>query len=163
MFFLLLFFTSLFWFTFGSMYGDLILSRKFRYGKYLFYMFLLYGFFEMFYVSQDISKFVRIPHILLGIIGISSIYDTILGENFDQNNHNKIKHCCSFTFFIYLYHEPTLNVVRKLVAFPFHGSSLGFAISYIISPWIFALLAIYMGSFIKKIFPNIYSILVGGR
>ena len=68
-----------------------------------------------------------------------------------------------FTFFVYLYHEPTINIVRKLLAIPFGQTSFSFAFSYLISPWIFIAIAIMTGYVLKKHFPTFYSIIVGGR
>ena len=69
----------------------------------------------------------------------------------------------SFTFFIYLFHEPTLNIVRKLLIFPLGTSSLGFAINYLISPWVFAMLFIGLGWLLRKYMPKVYGVCVGGR
>ena len=63
---------------------------------------------------------------------------------------------CGFTFFIYLFHEPTLNIIRKILIIPFHHSSFGFAFSYLASPWIFAVIWIIIGIGFKRIMPHIY-------
>lgn len=117
---------------------------------------ILETFFTPFYL-------IRIPVILLGIIGFCFLYDFLLGHSFDLSKHHIFEICCSFSFFIYLYHEPTINIVRKIIVLPFHSSSLGFAISYMLSPLVFTFCAICVGILFRKIFPKVYSVLVGGR
>ena len=51
-------------------------------------------------------------------------------KTFSLNKHHYIAIACSFTFFIYLFHEPTLNIVRKLLIVILGRTSLGFAINY---------------------------------
>lgn len=62
-----------------------------------------------------------------------------------------------------LFHEPTLNIIRKLLIIILGHSSIGFAVNYLISPWIFTLLFIIIGFYFKKKLPKLYSICVGGR
>ena len=66
-------------------------------------------------------------------------------------------------FALYLFHEPTLNIVRKLIALPFHHSSFGYAVSYLASPWVFAMVWIIVGMAFKRALPKVYGICVGGR
>ena len=157
------FISSMFWFVLGAVLGSYLLSLKCKYGGLILIAFILLGAVEMLYFPEDISILIGIPAILLGVVGICCSYDIIIGNSFDLNNHNLLKNCCLFSFFIYLYHEPTLNVVRKIIVLPFHSSSLGFAISYMLSPWIFVFCAICVGILFRKFFPKVYSVLVGGR
>lgn len=154
------FVSSLFWFIFGSLYGNLLLSHKWRSGGVCLVIFLFIGILETFFTPFYL---IRIPVILLGIIGFCFLYDFLLGHSFDLSKHHIFEICCSFSFFIYLYHEPTINIVRKIIVLPFHSSSLGFAISYMLSPLVFTFCAICVGILFRKIFPKVYSVLVGGR
>jgi hypothetical protein len=90
-------------------------------------------------------------------------YDYFVNKSFVLKNHYNLSTVCSFTFFIYLFHEPTLNVVRKLLILVLGRSSLGFAVNYMLSPWIFAILFILLGLFCRKYIPRLYSICVGDR
>lgn len=108
-------------------------------------------------------KQVRIPIIALGIVSIWNLYNRIVPITFELKKHKWLAIACQFTFFIYLFHEPTLNIVRKLLVVLLGHSSLGFAINYLVSPWIFACLFILVGYCFKKCLPRIYAVCVGGR
>lgn len=115
------------------------------------------------YHPDEIWGYFRIPIIAIGLISMWTVYDRIVPEVFSLTNYKWLMISCSYTFFIYLYHEPTLNIVRKILVIPFHHSSFGFALSYLLSPWIFATLWILVGLSIKKLIPRIYGVCVGGR
>ena len=100
---------------------------------------------------------------VIGIIGFWNLYNYVVPDDFDLRQNKCFYIACNYTFFIYLFHEPTLNIVRKLLVLPFHQSSLGFAFSYLISPWVFAAIWILVGVGSKTIFPKAYNICVGGR
>lgn len=108
-------------------------------------------------------KYFNIPIILLGMVSIWIVYDKICSNTFDIRNHKALMTVCSFTFFIYLFHEPTLNIVRKIIIIPFRHSYFGFAVGYLLSPWIFALIWIFVGMSFKKGLPRVYNLCVGGR
>jgi hypothetical protein len=91
------------------------------------------------------------------------MYGVIVPQSFFLSSHKWLAKVCGFTFFIYLFHEPTLNIVRKLIVFVLGKNETGYLVSYLISPWIFVLFAVIVGMALKKYVPKIYSIAVGGR
>lgn len=106
----------------------------------------------------------KIPVIFIGIMALWTVYEIAVGNSFYLKQHRYICTACKVHFiFIYLFHEPTLNVVRKLLIFLLGRTSFGFAINYLLSPWIFAILFIFVGLVFKKYLPKIYSVCVGGR
>ena len=109
------------------------------------------------------SSYLKIPITFVGVVAMWSMYDYFVDKSFVLKNHYNLSTVCSFTFFIYLFHEPTLNVVRKLLIIVLGRSSFGFAVNYMLSPWIFAILFILLGLFCRKYIPRLYSICVGGR
>lgn len=98
-----------------------------------------------------------------GIAGVWSIYNYVVSDNFRLKRHRWLSVVCGFTFFVYLFHEPTLNIVRKLLVLPFGHSSIGFAGSYVASPLLFTLVFVLVGMAFKKMLPRVYAICVGGR
>lgn len=105
----------------------------------------------------------RIPIILLGISGVWGLYDMIMGKNFCLSQHRWLATACNFTFFIYLFHEPTLNIVRKLLVVIIGKNTIGYLVSYLLSPWIFIIVLIPVAAFFKRHFVSIYKVCVGYR
>lgn len=108
-------------------------------------------------------EYFRIPIIALGIISVWNLYNRSVAPSFELKRHKWLCIACQFTFFIYLFHEPTLNIVRKLLILVLGDTSIGFTLNYLISPWIFASLFIIVGYYFKKFLPHIYAVCVGGR
>ena len=149
----------MFWF----LAGDIFLIKLENIKNIRYYIaFLLISTIELIYPSPRWSYF-QIPIIALGVISIWNIYNRLVTNSFILKKHKWLYIACQFTFFIYLFHEPTLNIIRKILIIPFHHSSFGFAFSYLASPWIFAVIWIIIGIGFKRIMPHIYSICLGGR
>lgn len=105
----------------------------------------------------------RIPIIMLGIIGAWGLYDVVLGKDFSLSRHQWFATACQFTFFIYLFHEPTLNIVRKLIVVVLGKNEFGYMASYLLSPWIFTVCAVFAGLLFRKYLPRVYDVCTGGR
>lgn len=150
---------GMFWFMFGSCFLDKLSNLK---SVFIPVSFLLLCIVQM-SCPSGYWKYLNIPIIILGMVSIWIVYDKICPKTFDIRDHKVLMTVCSFTFFIYLFHEPTLNIVRKIIIIPFHHSSFGFAVSYLLSPWIFAFICIIVGMAFKKVLPRVYNICVGGR
>ena len=95
-------------------------------------------------------KYVQIPIIVLGIISIWNIYNRLVPVSVELQRHRLLYIACQFTFFIYLFHKPTLNIVRKLLIPVLGHTSAGFALNYLVSPWIFAIIFIFVGYFLEN-------------
>lgn len=150
---------GMFWFVFGLCFLDKMSNIK---SIYVPIVFLVFCIFEMLYPSACWG-YAKIPIIVIGIVSIWILYDMVCPDGFDIKRHYLLLTACGYTFFIYLFHEPTLNIVRTLLVIPFHNSGFGFAFSYLVSPWIFAIIWIMVGMFFKKVTPNLYNVCVGGR
>lgn len=150
---------GIFWFLLGGFFLDKFTNIQ---SHWIPLVFLLLSVFEMFF-QGSIWDYLQIPIILLGILSFWTLYDKLVPATFELSKHKHWMIFCSFTFFIYLYHEPTLNVVRKLLVLPFPHSSFGFAFSYMVSPWLFAWIGVGVGIVFKRLFPRIYGICMGGR
>ncbi|MDE1191348.1 MAG: acyltransferase [Arachidicoccus sp.] len=158
---------SLFWFSLG---GALIKSKfiitVMQYASKYYIttiLFLVLCILQIIYPSNIQWIYFQIPIILLGIISLWICYNGIVASNFDLYNHRWLSTACNYTFFIYLFHEPTLNIIRKIIAFIIGKNQIGYIISYLSSPFIFAFFAIIIGMLLKKILPNLYTIIIGGR
>lgn len=67
-----------------------------------------------------------------------------------------------FTFFVYLIHEPFLNIFKKIPLL-FSRAESALILSYIVIPPLFYLIACWVGSIFSKRFPGVYKIYTGGR
>lgn len=157
-------FFALLWFLFG---GQLVQVKN-KYGGasltvFTIVVFLFLSVVQLFMPDMIDWELVKIPIIILGLISIWGIYDMVLGKDFKLSEHRWLATACQFTFFIYLFHEPTLNIVRKLIVVVLGKNELGYLASYLISPWIFTACAVFAGLLFRKYLPRVYNVCTGGR
>ena len=67
----------------------------------------------------------------------------------------------SYSFFIYLFHEPTFNIIKKLGIKVVGCSEPAFIVLYLLCPFIMAAISITVAILLQKIMPKVYSIIVG--
>lgn len=157
-------FYALFWFLLG---GQFVQVRN-RYGGASLTVFTTVVFLFLSIVQQFRSdmidwELVKIPIIILGLISVWGLYDMVLGKDFKLSEHRRLTTACQFTFFIYLFHEPTLNIVRKLIVVVLGKNEYGYLISYLTSPWIFTICFVFVGLQFRKYLPKVYHVCTGGR
>ena len=150
-------FLSLFWFVLG---GQLTKAKiemggdgRTKVAIFGLCLFLIISIIQLFFPDIIDWGLLRIPIILLGIIGAWGLYDVVFGKDFSLSRHQWFATACQFTFFIYLFHEPTLNIVRKLIVVVLGKNELGYLTSYLISPWIFTVCAVFAGLLFRKYLP----------
>lgn len=152
-------FSSFFWF----MVGESFLLKIENIRSWIWpIVYIIISIIEMVFPC-DYLTYMQIPFTFVGVVAIWSLYNLLVDKSFSLKDHYYLVTACSFTFFIYLFHEPTLNIVRKLLILILGRTSLGFAINYLVSPWIFAYIFIVIGCVFRKFATRIYSICVGGR
>lgn len=99
---------------------------------------------------------------MIAVFGVPTIW--WLMDSFDFPNI-KIwlqKNVCPYTFFIYLTHEPLLNIFKKLPLLVSRSECM-FIICYILVPLVYVTLACIVGGWLAKKLPRIYKIYTGGR
>ncbi len=148
-----------FWFMAGDAF--LIHLKKFK-SIWIVILFIVFSIAELSYDSE-VWQWLNIPITMLGVAAFWNLYDCLVGVNFKLEEHSLLKKTCGFTFFIYLFHNPTLNIPRKLLVMILGNSSLGFAGAYLLSPWLFIMIAVPIAILFKKWMPRFYMLLVGGR
>ena len=172
-------FYALFWFVLGGQLSGTEIESGDRNGesrvKYeelrhekLIFIFVCTAFVSLSFIQLFLPDAVsweefRIPIIIMGIVTLWKAYDIVVDKYFMLNSHRWLATTCQFTFFIYLFHEPTLNIVRKLIVVVLGKNEIGYLTSYLLSPWIFIVCAVFVGSFVKKYIPKVYCICTGGR
>lgn len=68
-----------------------------------------------------------------------------------------------YSFFIYLFHEPAFNIVKKLGLKILGVGNVQLVLLYIVNPLIMVGIAVGVGCIFKCIMPKIYNVLTGGR
>lgn len=161
-------FLSMFWFVLGGQLTKVKIEMGEVNGRtkvaiFGLCLFLIISIIQLFFPNIVDWSMLRIPIILLGIIGAWGLYDVVMGKDFSLSQHRWLATACQFTFFIYLFHEPTLNIVRKLIVVVLGKNELGYLASYLISPWIFTVCAVFAGLLFRKYLPKVYDVCTGGR
>lgn len=100
---------------------------------------------------------------IIEVIAIWSIYDYIVNKDYSLKDSKFLFVACQYTFFIYLFHEPTINIFRKIIVAIIGKNSMGYLTSYLLSPWITIITLILIGSFLKKYLTKIYYVCTGNR
>lgn len=107
-------------------------------------------------------EWLRLVMKMLGIIYIWKGYDMIAGW-LDRVTSKQSSQILNYTFFIYLFHEPILNVFKKLPLVIFGVDEFTLLFFYLINPIIMITFAILIAKMLQRIYPSLYSLLVGGR
>ena len=111
--------------------------------------------------SQNVEKIYLCRYIpLVGIPALWYSYDLVIKHI--KNKSKNIRKIVGYTFFIYLIHEPLLNIFKKLPLLVSRSEAMLIG-CYILMPLFFYLFALMLGSIIKRNFPKAYSIYTGGR
>ena len=154
------FFTMLFFYI-----GSLLAIRKIN----IEYRIKTYGFWILLFLSVIIGTLLTLKgpitnlNFYLAIIPLLALwfgYDYLHDKGINFVFLEKI---LPYTFFIYVYHMPALNIFKKLLVLVGGKSEFGYFFAYLLSPVLMVLLAYLVGSLLKKIMPKTYSVLVGSR
>ena len=99
--------------------------------------------------------------ILVGVLATWGIYDFFAKRV--KSKESKLSLIFSFTFFIYAFHEPVLTILKKGFFSILGQGEIISTIIYFAAPTIAIISSILIGFFLKKITPQFYSLLTGGR
>lgn len=112
-------------------------------------------------VSGYIPVFVHNIFALVGVFAVWLMYDVVyiyVPRGFKE----KIKPLLNYTFFVFAFHEPILNVLKKITHRFFNGD-FAVLLCYFFNPIVILLISLFIAVFLKKKMFYIYSILTGGR
>lgn len=98
---------------------------------------------------------------VIAVIAVWGLYDILVPRDLKFSSRMYI--ILSYTFFVYLFHEPAFNIIKKigLKVIGVHEYSL--ILLYMINPILMLVIAIGVGMLFQKLLPKAYSICVGGR
>ncbi len=151
---------AFFWFCFGAQY-----LQGLRWSSITPILLLSYCLFSVLQLvfPNDLWIYFEVPIILVGLLCLWAYYDKLIPQSFILSSQKSLWVLCQCIFFVYLYHMPLLHVVRKGIVAILHPSSLTYALSYLISPWILIVILVAVSILLNKYMPKFYSLLVGGR
>ena len=151
---------AFFWFCFGVKY-----LTKLKRGLWAYIGIVIFFVASLFQIAfpHDGWKYVDIPIVAIGVLSIWFLYDKLIPPTFSLSSHQMLNLLCQGTFFIYLYHIPLTIVVGQSIVHVLHRSSMIFAFSYLVTPWITMACLVMIALLLQKFFPRFYSVLVGGR
>ena len=95
---------------------------------------------------------------LSGIISLWCLYDMM---NVDK--YHWYESLLGYSFFIYCFHIPFFNIVKKLNLFILGESQIHIVILYFLNPIIAITLIIVVAKLLQRVMPNIYLVLTGYR
>lgn len=99
---------------------------------------------------------------LIGLYAVWTLYD-ILTNREQIAGKGLWKYISGYSFFIYCFHEPTFNIVKKLAIAVFGVHEFSLIFFYYLNPWIMVFIAIYVAKTLQHIMPLVYNTLMGGR
>ena len=108
---------------------------------------------DSFYYEQVVA--------LAGLIVFWKSFDCLYP--YVKSSINRINWLFNFTFFIYLFHEPTFNIIKKLSLKLLATSEWSVSVLYFLNVPIMVLISIFVGAVLKRYFLPIYKVLTGGR
>lgn len=99
--------------------------------------------------------------ILAGLVALWSSYDDV----FKDKDPTKYKwySITAVTFFIFLFHEPTLTIFKKVLFSLFGQTAFSHLAVYFIAPALTFLATLFSAILIKRHFPKLYRVICGGR
>lgn len=100
---------------------------------------------------------------MAGLYVVWRTYDILAKGRDDRARHGVWKYICGYSFFIYLFHEPTFNIIKKLTLAIIGVSESTLILLYYINPWIMVAVAVVIAKLLQFIMPSVYKVLTGGR
>lgn len=154
------------WFTTGACLAvtrTSLFSFEYNYSGYICACGLLFLFLDSVCIGLgvDIPFVFHFAGVVSGVVGIWLLYDFVVKRPVIKGK--LLNEVTQYTFFIYLFHEPALNVLKKLPPFLFGQSQWIYLSCYFIVPWLMLVSAIWVGKQLKRFTPRLYNLLTGGR
>ncbi len=153
---------SIFWFLFGSFF----LYKLDRIPKKYIYLacvlFISIGTYRYLYHTGK-NAYLDFIQASFFVPIFWNLYDILIPKNFKLNSYRSLRVVTRFTFFIYLYHEPSLQAVINVFYAILGDSWFAYTVVLFLCPIIILFAAIIVAHYFKKMLPKLYSIVSGGR
>lgn len=141
--------------------------QKLNQKSYLVFLFvwILIVFYKTILISQNSDQQILITllhkiSIWIGMVAIWSLYDI---KMLKEKPNKPILYLSQFSFFIYVFHEPILSVVKKGLFYIIGSSEMASLAIYITGPIITITLSIITAALLKKYLLKFYEFITGAR
>lgn len=127
-------------------------------------VFLGNALFQVFGQANNIGYYFLVA--LCGCIVVWRTYDYLWGHRSDTiliNIGKKYERFFKYSFFIYLFHEPTLNIIKKCGLKILGLNDWSLLLLYIVNPIIMIIVSIAIAEILRKFIPTFYNLLTGNR
>ncbi|MEY8687572.1 acyltransferase family protein [Bacteroides sp. AN502(2024)] len=123
---------------------------------------LFMGYAVSFALDYEPAGWLEAPVNLMGLYIAWTIYDWIArGRCFADKG--LWRYICGYSFFIYCFHEPAFNIIKKLALMICGTSEPVLIFFYFINPWLMVAMTVIIARLLQRIMPRVYKILTGGR
>ena len=148
---------SLLWFYIGGALVYLDIKINLRKVAYVCLPFFLILVITQLIFDIRFSKYIVYAITIFNIITIWSSYNLFVPKNFSLKNKPILYEMCSITFFLYLFHLPIINIIKKIIIMIFGANSFGYSFGYLFTPIIFLLISLFVTTFLNKYVVNLFT------
>lgn len=124
--------------------------------------FISIGYAIFYALNNSLPQFLEAIVNFIRLYAVWSIYDVFAQKRLLASK-KPWKYLCGYSFFIYCFHEPAFNVIKKLSIAYLGCTEYTLILFYFINPLIMVGVAIIVAKLLQKVFPSGYKILTGGR
>lgn len=103
----------------------------------------------------------ELPKLALGTYAVWALYDQLAPVH--VRTMHTLSSCSKYTFFIYVLHEPWINIYKKLITMYFPSNQYILLLAYFTTPAIMMITCIFVARILQKRTHSMYSVLTGGR
>lgn len=132
------------------------ISTLFLVGLWLFAIFVY-----LYNIKLSFSYLINNVSVMIGVVAMWSLFDRV--KVISAFNGSLFKKLIPFSFFLYLFHEPILTIIVKLLFSVTHVSDIASVFIFIVAPIMTIFICILFGFLLKKHFSALYSLITGGR
>lgn len=124
--------------------------------------FLYIGYAVYVSIYETLPSYIEVFINFAGIYMIWSIYDLFV-QGRCMARKGIWKWICGYSFFVYCFHEPTFNIIKKVFGTIGRQNEFALIFFYIFNPWIMMAVAIVVAKLLQYVLPSVYKVLTGGR
>lgn len=157
---------ALLFFSLGMYFGfkkPQIFEIKIKKGSLLIFLWialLALKTFAGFYDYKKVELYLLKISILVGIVAFWKCYDYL---SINQRTVNLLKKISWASFFIYVFHEPAMTIIKKGIFYSLPKTPTTYFFVYLLAPLLVITLSILIAMVLKKNFNAVYQLITGAR